>query len=75
MTDTTATSAQIFGSILRRIDHHAARLGAGHAANYERNEFSESDLEKTFDTLQLLAALVTEAKEKIAYIEPQHTQQ
>jgi hypothetical protein len=62
--------SKIFGALLRRIDHHAARLGAGHAANFERGEITEPALENTFDTLQMLAALVDEAKEKIASLDP-----
>lgn len=72
MTDTIETVAdrsRVFGSILRRIDHHAATLGAGHADNFEEARYTAADLEKTFDTLQLISALVAEAKEKITNLE------
>lgn len=62
--------AKIFGALLRRIDYHAAHLGAGHAAHFERGEVSETHLEKTYDVLQAIAALVDEAKEKVGQLEP-----
>lgn len=62
--------SQTFGSILRRIDFHAAHLGAGHAAQYERAEFDEAHLGRTFDHLQAIAALVAEAKDKFARLGP-----
>lgn len=61
--------SKVLGAILRRIDWHAASLGAGHAAHYERAEFDERHLEITFEHLQTLEALIRDAKEKIAELE------
>lgn len=62
--------AKIFGALLRRIDQQAAWLGAGNAAQFERGEVAEAHLEKTYDALQAIAALVDEAREKISQLEP-----
>lgn len=68
--DVYRSRSQTFGAILRRIDYHAAHLGAGHAAQFERAEFDASHLGKTFDHLQAIAALVDEAKQKLMLLAP-----
>lgn len=58
--------SKTFGSILRAIDYHAAHLGAGHAAQYERAEFDKAHLGRTFYHLNAIDALVGEAKDQFA---------
>lgn len=71
MTDHTTVRDMIeekhrtIGELLRRIDHHAAHLGAGNAASFERNEVDQACIDTTRKHLDALDTLVAEAREKM----------